>query len=199
MLAFQQKEDLRRINNLFNDQELYIERFEFERGYGLIDDVFYLTVSNAKVKIILSIGTNLRFYSTSNVLLCCYWDLFVDTKGRPISRKRYQSQRHIELTLLNKEIMEIEKTIIGKRIKRFRINEQGDLIINIPYVGKIIASDDYDIREDHRHLYEIAILDSRKSSGITIEELSRHIAIKRHDCCEIIPSAGECGERFILK
>ena len=45
----------------------------------------------------------------------------------------------------------------------------------------------------------MAIIDPHKSSGITIEEISRHIAITKHDCFETIPSAGECGERFILK
>ena len=86
--------------------------------------------------------------------------------------------------------------MIGKKIKHFSINKYGDLFINIPYVGSIIASDDYDIRKDDRVLYKIAFIDSDEIVGVAIQEFSRRITIKKQDFCRIIPSKGECGERI---
>lgn len=179
-------------------KRFYLERFEFERGLGIIEDAFLVTIKSDECLVIFQIFTNLRFVKRNTILLR-YQDLLLKPNWKPITKKEYRLQKEIEDTLLSEEIETIEKKIKGKEIKSIRFTEYGDLYISFGNNGSIQAFDDLDIRKGCRELYELLIAEKDDMEGFSIQERKGKLILRQTKECKLIPEKNNIGQRFLLK
>ncbi len=179
-------------------KSFYLERFEFERGLGIIEDAFLVTIKSEGCFVIFQIFTNLRFVRRNTILLR-YEDLFLKPNWKPITKKEYRSQKEIENTMLSKEIELIEKKYKGKEIKSIRFTEFGDLHISFGNNGSIQAFDDLDIRIGCRELYELLVVENNDMEGFSIQEKRGKLILRETKECKLIPEKNNIGQRFLLK
>lgn len=105
------------LNDILSRHKYYFHNLEFERGLGIIDDAFLLTlksIDSSKV-IALKIFTNLRCFYKGKVILR-YHDLFLDQQMKKMTIKMYESQKEIEKSLLQLELDEINSYFANKII-----------------------------------------------------------------------------------
>ena len=89
-----------------------VTNISFVRGYGIIEDYFCLIFENSTIKYKFEIETNFRIRDKNRILLA-FNDLYIDSRGKEISVRKYRSQKNIEKTLLfhfaNNKVFYFEK------------------------------------------------------------------------------------------
>ena len=184
------------LNDIFNQKGYHFELLEFERGLGIVDDAFYLTLKSDDEFAIVKISTNLRCIKKGKVTLS-YNDLFINTLGKKMSKKEYQSQREIEKSALQTSLKTINLFFHGKPVKMVDFSSYGDLKIKLLGGGLIIANDNLDYGKAKRQLYSILFLDKLEPFVITILECAKEIKIIKTTDFILFPEKDNCGFRFI--
>ena len=173
------------LNSIFKSEKVFFKRIDFERGLGIIDDYFIITFGNDKKTFAINIITNLRFINKDGVYLR-YYDLFLKENCKKISKKEYLSQTRIGKTLLNREIIYLNKKLFNRLIKRVCFDKNGDLVIS--FNGSYFScADDYDARENGRQLYEILFKEGNTNKGFKIFEKDNEICVFSTNKVEIFP------------
>ena len=93
------------LNDYLQKKSLRFDRLEFDRGLGIIEDAFFLTLKtdDNELEIVIGINTNLRCLRKGSVILR-YMDLFLRHDGKKMTRREYRSQTDIEKSLLHGEL-----------------------------------------------------------------------------------------------
>ena len=176
----------------------YLENFEFERGLGIIEDAFLVTIKSEDCLVIFQIFTNLRFIKNNSILLR-YQDLFLKKNWKPITKKEYRAQKEIESTLLSDRLELVNEKYIGKEVKSIKLTDYGDLYISFGSSGCIQAFDDLDVRNGCRELYELIVVKNNEMTGFSLQEKKGKLILKETKECELIPERKNVGKRFLLK
>lgn len=188
---------LSRLNDLFSKNDCRFKSLEFERGLGIVEDAFYLTVELGGQPIITKIVTNLRCIRKDNTMVR-YSDLFLTTSGKKISKREFRSQRDIEKTAL-KANLDLFNNIFGdKFIRSFKFSPCGDFKVSFSSSEFIVANDDLDVSKRGRHLYEILFVDSIKPYVVVVSECGRTIKVSKKTKVELYPEQDGHGMRFII-
>ncbi len=166
------------LNGLFKQKELIFKRMEFERGLGIVNDAFYLTLESNNGTAFIKINTNVRAISRGRVILR-YHDLFLKSDGKRISKSEYRSQKEIEKTALFANLNLLNDHFVGRRIKAVTFSRFGDLRISLTDTDFIVSNDDLDISKRGRCLYEIVFIDFTEDFGIVLSERERTITVKK--------------------
>ena len=184
------------LNALFRKNEYQFQRLEFERGLGIVDDAFYLTLKSRDCIAVVKIVTNLRCVKRGKTLLR-YNDLFLDKAGKEISKKEFRSQTGIEKTLLQTNLEYVNNAFSGKSINKISLSSYGDLKVTLSG-GSIIACDDVDVRKDGRHLIDVLLLENSDPCVIVVSDYRKSIRIAKTKDVIIYPEKDGCGLRFLL-
>jgi len=187
------------LNDYLQKKPLRFDRLEFDRGLGIIEDAFFLTLKtdDNELEIVIGINTNLRCLRRGSVILR-YMDLFLRHDGKKMTKREYRSQIDIEKSLLHDELNSINSILEGKYATKICFSSDGDFRISFGRYGSINAIDDLDIRQNKRRLYEIAFVGAAGPSGIIILEKGKQIIAIEAGKCELFPRKDDSGLRFLL-
>lgn len=105
-----------------------VTNISFVRGYGIIEDYFCLIFENSTIKYKFEIETNFRIRDKNRILLA-FNDLYIDSRGKEISVRKYRSQKNIEKTLLFQNLNIVNQKINNTCIKDIKMFFYGDINI----------------------------------------------------------------------
>lgn len=118
-------------------KKMRINRIDFVRGLGIIEDRFELSFGEGDEKIIIEIETNFRVRNKEEVLLS-FNDLYLDNNRKEMSVKKYRSQTNIEKSFLNKQLEFINSILINAKLKSVAFKSYGDLYISFYRKGIVL-------------------------------------------------------------
>lgn len=110
-------------------KKMRINRIDFVRGLGIVEDRFELSFGKDNEKIIIEIETNFRVRNKEEVLLS-FNDLYLDNNRKEMSIKKYRSQANIEKSYLNMQLEFINSILINAKPKSVAFKSYGDLYIS---------------------------------------------------------------------
>lgn len=126
-------ENLPHLESLKNMKLLKVD---FIRGLGIIEHRFVLSFESNDEKIDFEIETNFRIREKDKMLLC-FNDLYLDSKRKVMSVKKYRSQTNIEKSYLSKQLEIINYNLKDAKPKRITLKKYGDIIIAFSKNGTI--------------------------------------------------------------
>ncbi len=159
-------EHITKIEKIFIGKK--IEKISFQRGLGIVPAWFTITlIDENKKKLNLEIEANFRILGlTENIL--SFEDLFLDHSMHEISRRKYQSQKAIEKTYLEKTLLRANQIFDKRKIRWAKFYPYGDLELKCYKAGKIhIINDTHECDaslfrlihiEDKNVLFEIKLV-----------------------------------------
>ena len=191
---------IKELNSFLEEQDYKLVQIEFERGLGIVDDAFYFTIESESNTVIIKIITNLRC-KKNGVVILRYHDLFLSSEGKQLSKRVYQSQKLIELTMLNRELELFNEHYHCERIKKIVFSRNGDLQIRIEKNGLIEAIDDLDISKNGRLLYSVLLIKKISNDLVlfNVSEKNKGIVVETTKDCEIYQQKFQRGIRFFSK
>ncbi len=110
-------------------KSMRINKIDFVRGLGIVEDRFELSFGKDNEKIIIEIETNFRVRNKEEVLLS-FNDLYLDNNRKEMSVKKYRSQANIEKSYLNTQLEFINSILINAKPKSVAFKSYGDLYIS---------------------------------------------------------------------
>ena len=189
--------NISRLNDLFSQKLFCFKRLEFERGLGIVDDAFYLTIESGSIVVVIKIFTYLRCIENGNTV-ARYCDLFLTTSGKRISKRSFRTQRDIEKTALQANLNLVNKLFNHKEIRSIKFSSYGDLRITFSASDFIVTNDNFDVRKQGRRLYEILFNDPAKPYAIIVSESGKVIKASKKTKLELFPESDGYGLRFIV-
>ena len=105
-----------------------INKVNFVRGLGIVEDRFELSFQGDNEEIIIEIETNFRIRNQKEVLLS-FNDLYLDNNRKEMSVKKYRSQVNIEKSYLHKQLEFINSILTNAKLKSVTYKSYGDLYI----------------------------------------------------------------------
>ena len=114
-----------------------INKINFVRGLGIVEDRFELLFLGNNEKIIIEIETNFRIRNKEEVLLS-FNDLYLDNNRKEMSIKKYRSQANIEKSYLHKQLEFINSILINAKLKNVNLKSYGDLYISFYRKGIVL-------------------------------------------------------------
>lgn len=185
------------INSLFRQKDYAFKSLEFERGLGIVDDAFYLTLESDEGDVVIKVITNLRCVKNGKTLLR-YHDLFIKKDGKEITKREFRSQLEIEKTALKDNLELVNRLFSSKHIGKISFSHYGDLKVSLPKVGSIIANDNLDVSKGGRRLYELLFLNRAEPFGVVVSEYKRGTLAFVTEDFRVFPEKGKIGIRFIV-
>ena len=118
-------------------KRMKINKIDFVRGLGIVEDRFELYFGKDNEKIIIEIETNFRVRNKEEVLLS-FNDLYLDNNRKEMSVKKYRSQANIEKSYLNMQLEFINSILINAMPKSVAFKSYGDLYISFYRKGIVL-------------------------------------------------------------
>ena len=118
-------------------KNMKINKINFVRGLGIVEDRFELFFIGNNEEIIIEIETNFRVRNKVEVLLS-FNDLYLDNNRKEMSVKKYRSQANIEKSYLHKQLEFINSIIINAKPKSVTLKSYGDLYITFYRKGIVL-------------------------------------------------------------
>ena len=118
-------------------KNMKINKINFVRGLGIVEDRFELFFIGNNEEIIIEIETNFRVRNKEEVLLS-FNDLYLDNNRKEMSVKKYRSQANIEKSYLHKQLEFINSIIINAKPKSVTLKSYGDLYITFYRKGIVL-------------------------------------------------------------
>ncbi len=118
-------------------KNMKINKVNFVRGLGIVEDRFELSFQGDNEEIIIEIETNFRIRNSKEVLLS-FNDLYIDNNRKEMSVKKYRSQVNIEKSYLNKQLELINSILKNAKPKNVTFKPYGDLYISFYRKGIIL-------------------------------------------------------------
>lgn len=118
-------------------KNMKINKINFVRGLGIVEDRFELSFVGDSEKIIIEIETNFRIRNQKEVLLS-FNDLYLDSNRKEMSVKKYRSQANIEKSYLHKQLEFINSTLVNAKPKSVTLKSYGDLYITFYRKGIVL-------------------------------------------------------------
>lgn len=118
-------------------KNMKINKINFVRGLGIVEDRFELFFIGDNEKIIIEIETNFRIRNKEEVLLS-FNDLYLDNNRKEMSVKKYRSQANIEKSYLHKQLECINSILENAKPKSVILKSYGDLYITFYRKGIVL-------------------------------------------------------------
>lgn len=118
-------------------KNMKINKINFVRGLGIVEDRFELFFIGNNEEIIIEIETNFRVRNKEEVLLS-FNDLYLDNNRKEMSVKKYRSQANIEKSYLHKQLEFINSILINAKPKSVTLKSYGDLYITFYRKGIVL-------------------------------------------------------------
>ena len=118
-------------------KNMKINKINFVRGLGIVEDRFELFFIGNNEEIIIEIETNFRVRNKEEVLLS-FNDLYLDNDRKEMSVKKYRSQANIEKSYLHKQLEFINSILINAKPKSVTLKSYGDLYITFYRKGIVL-------------------------------------------------------------
>ena len=114
-----------------------INKVNFVRGLGIVEDRFELSFQGDNEEIIIEIETNFRIRNQKEVLLS-FNDLYLDNNRKEMSVKKYRSQVNIEKSYLHKQLEFVNSILTNAKPKSVTYKSYGDLYITFYRKGIVL-------------------------------------------------------------
>lgn len=114
-----------------------INKINFVRGLGIVEDRFELSFIGNNEEIIIEIETNFRVRNKEEVLLS-FNDLYLDDNRKEMSVRKYRSQVNIEKSYLHTQLKFINSIIANAKPKSVTFKTYGDLYITFYRKGIVL-------------------------------------------------------------
>ena len=118
-------------------KNMKINKIDFVRGLGIVEDRFELSFIGNNEEIIIEIETNFRIRNKEEVLLS-FNDLYLDNNRKEMSIKKYRSQANIEKSYLHKQLEFINSILVNAKLKNVNLKSYGDLYISFYRKGIVL-------------------------------------------------------------
>ena len=118
-------------------KSMKINKINFVRGLGIVEDRFELLFLGNNEEIIIEIETNFRIRNKEEVLLS-FNDLYLDNNRKEMSIKKYRSQANIEKSYLHKQLEFINSILVNAKPKSVNLKSFGDLYISFYRKGIVL-------------------------------------------------------------
>lgn len=109
-------------------KNMQLSGIDFVRGLGIVENRLVLSFAADLDKIDIEVETNFRIRNDEKHFLS-YNDLYLDTKRREMSVKRFRSQTNIEKSYLCSQLELINKELKGLKPRKVVLKEYGDIYI----------------------------------------------------------------------
>ena len=118
-------------------KNMKINKINFVRGLGIVEDRFELFFIGDNEEIIIEIETNFRIRNKEEVLLS-FNDLYLDNNRKEMSVKKYRSQTNIEKSYLHKQLECINSILENAKPESAILKSYGDLYITFYRKGIVL-------------------------------------------------------------
>lgn len=120
------KESIEKLESFKALVNMNFTKINFERGLGIIEPKFIISFGNETLN--LEIETNFRIRNSEEILLS-FNDLYIDSKRKEMSIKKFRSQTTIEKSYLFQRINYINKILKNSKIYKIIVKEYGDIYL----------------------------------------------------------------------